>query len=92
VRGANGENPSITDLARIECPEELYQFTQIKRSDDPKGYTWEAGTRPDGFPTTQKCGGGGAYCLTRMMDCRKPSGAFKDNIVEDLVVDGLKLV
>ena len=30
--------------------------------------------------------------MTRMMDCRKPSGAFKDNIMPDLVEDGYKLV
>jgi hypothetical protein len=30
--------------------------------------------------------------MTRMMDCRKPSGAFKDNIVADLVNDKFKLV
>jgi len=27
VRGANGENPTIRDLARVECPKELYEFT-----------------------------------------------------------------
>jgi hypothetical protein len=27
VRGPNGENPTITDLSRIECPKELYEFT-----------------------------------------------------------------
>ena len=32
------------------------------------------------------------YCLTRMMDCRKPSGAFKDNVMADIMVKGKKLV
>ena len=27
VRGSNGENPTIVDLARVECPSELYEFT-----------------------------------------------------------------
>ena len=27
IRGANGENPTIVDLARVECPKELYDFT-----------------------------------------------------------------
>ena len=41
---------------------------------------------------TQQPGSGAAYCLTRMMDCRKPSGAFKDNIKPELMVPGRKLV
>ena len=33
VRGAGGtggENPTIVDMARVECPAELVQLTQIK--------------------------------------------------------------
>lgn len=43
VRGEGGMNPTILDLKRIECPKELYDLTQIKRSDDPKGFTWATG-------------------------------------------------
>jgi len=35
IRGANGENPTIKDLSRVECPAELVEFTQLKRNDDP---------------------------------------------------------
>ena len=37
-------------------------------------------------------GGSLAWCLTRMMDCRKPSGGFIDNIKANLVVKGTKVV
>ena len=37
-------------------------------------------------------GSGAAYCLTRMMDCRKPSGAFKDNVKSSVVAAGQRLV
>jgi hypothetical protein len=91
VRGPNGENPTIKDLSRVECPEELYQFTQIKRSDDPSGFSWD--NRLPGFPNSTTCGdSGNSFCLTRMMDCRKPSGAFKDNITNSLVDPDFKLV
>ena len=38
VRGAGGtggQNPTIVDMARVECPAELVEMTQLKRSDDP---------------------------------------------------------
>jgi hypothetical protein len=71
---------------------ELVNFTQLKRNDDPKGYGW--GDRQAGFPNTSvTCGDqGGSFCLTRMMDCRKPSGAFKDNIDASKVESSMKLV
>jgi hypothetical protein len=91
VRGANGENPTILDLSRVECPKELYEFTQFKRSDDPEGFSWD--NRLPGFPNSAKCGTqGSSFCLTRMMDCRKPSGAWPDNIKEDLVHPDFKIV
>ena len=37
-------------------------------------------------------GGGTAYCLTRMMDCRKPSGGFKDNVKGEIMAAGMKIV
>ena len=44
VRGAGGtggENPTIVDMARVECPAELVQLTQIKANniDCPVSYT-----------------------------------------------------
>jgi hypothetical protein len=41
VRGAGGtggSNATIVDMARVECPAELVEMTQIKRSDDPNTF------------------------------------------------------
>jgi hypothetical protein len=112
VRGEGGSNPTLLDISRVTCPEELIFFTQIQRSDDPSPETYAIGADREadeavglkGFPNMNKYGvpvhecqagqpgGSTAYCLTRMMDCRKPSGAFKDNVKESLVVSGRKLV
>ena len=32
------------------------------------------------------------FCLTRMMDCRKPSAGFIDNMHDDLLADGMKVI
>ena len=34
------------DMARVECPPELVEMTQIKRSDDPATFTIEEANRP----------------------------------------------
>merc|ERR1711920_673349 len=98
--GACKYNPTLLDVARVRCPAELVNLTQIQRADDPDSYTATEGSRPRGFPNLDKkhvCraqdpGAGVEYCLTRMMDCRKPSGGFKDNIRPELMVDGKRLV
>ncbi len=30
------DNPTIVDMARVTCPPELVEMTQVKRSDDPE--------------------------------------------------------
>lgn len=97
VRGEGGSNPTLLDATRVKCPPELVALTGIQRSDEPTTHALHDMNRVEGFPNANKCqadvpGGGTAYCLTRMMDCRKPSGAFKDNIKSSLVVPGKKLV
>lgn len=97
TRGEGGSNPTLLDATRVKCPPELVELTGIQRSDEPASYLAEDHHRVKGFPNQNTCqadvpGGGTAYCLTRMMDCRKPSGAFKDNIQSSLVVPGKKLV
>ena len=96
-RGEGGSNPTLVDATRVKCPAELVELTGIQRSDDPSTYEATEENRVHTLPANAQCqadtpGGGTAYCLTRMMDCRKPSGAFKDNVVSDLVVPGKKLV
>jgi len=96
VRGEGGSNPTLLNVGRVKCPPELYNFTQMQRADDPESYHVIQSAK--GFPNKAvKCqadvpGGGTAYCLTRMMDCRKPSGAYIDNIQSKLVVDKMKVV
>ena len=38
-------NPTIVDMARVECPAELVEMTQLKRNDDPPTYTIEEENR-----------------------------------------------
>jgi len=93
-------NPTLLDVARVRCPDELALLTQMQRLDDPDGYEATSATRPVGFPNTDKAhecraqepGAGVDYCLTRMMDCRKPSGAFIDNVRPELMAPGRKVV
>jgi len=96
VRHEGGGNPTLQDVQRVKCPMELVNFTWTLRNDEPASYKF--GKRVEGFPNDDhKCeadipGHGTAWCLTRMMDCRKPSGAFKDNMHADLMIAGMKLV
>eukprot|EP00931_Biecheleriopsis_adriatica_P052560 TRINITY_DN3059_c0_g1_i1.p1 TRINITY_DN3059_c0_g1~~TRINITY_DN3059_c0_g1_i1.p1 ORF type:complete len:397 (-),score=63.18 TRINITY_DN3059_c0_g1_i1:72-1205(-) len=93
-------NPTLLDVSRVKCPEELVHMTQIQRNDDPDGYEASNQHRPEGFPNLDKMhecnaqtpGMGVDYCLTRMMDCRKPSGAFVDNTRPELMVEGRRVV
>ncbi|CAE7800392.1 Dnah7 [Symbiodinium sp. KB8] len=70
-------NPTLLDVARVRCPEQLVSLTQMQRSDEPGGFGFAAASRASGFPNaggTNRCrsedwGAGLAYCLTRMMDC-----------------------
>lgn len=89
----NPSNPTIHDMARVKCPEGLVQHTWFQRSDDPDTYT---GQSLPGFPNTnttcQQDAWDLKYCLTRMMDCCKPSAAWTNNVVANLTVDGRKVV
>ena len=40
-----GSNPTIVDMARVECPAELVEMTQLKRNDDPLTYNIEEENR-----------------------------------------------
>ena len=96
------DNPTIADMARVKCPPELVELTQVERTDDPDTYDIEEENRPSAYqeanagsiePCRCSCGGGDCkYCLTRMMDCRKPSAGFPDNMLSELVKDGVKIV
>jgi hypothetical protein len=98
VRGDSGDdgNPSILSIVRVPCPRELVNLTQLRRTDEPDEMSEEE-TSVRRLKAAHNCtpgytGTGLAWCLTRMMDCRKPSGGFRDNIQKDLVAHGHKLV
>lgn len=96
VRQEGGGNPTIQDIKRVKCPEELVELTWLQRTDEPSDFDSQASL--PGFPNfDHQCqadqpGGGTAYCLTRMMDCRKPSGGFIDNLKQELLVTGRRVV
>jgi len=100
-RGENGANSVIRKMSQVTCPTELTNITNIRRADqdnlgydhNTKGSAISGGqvdnpTADCGFNT----GGDGSNCLSRMMDCRKPSAAFKDNVDVDNMVDGQRLI
>jgi len=92
-------NPTLLDVSRVRCPDELAELTWFQRSDEPAGYATSAAHRVPGFPnadhechTDAQPVGSSAYCLTRMMDCRKPSGAWRSNVKPELMVAGRRVV
>lgn len=93
VRGPSGENPSILSIGRVECPEELVYMTQVQRNDDPTGFSCGSECVQAHHECELNTGGTSqAWCLTRMMDCRKPSGGFIDNLKKGLMVEGHNIV
>jgi len=92
MRGEGGSNPTILSIGRVQCPEELVQMTQIQRSDDPFGYVPASPLIAEHECQSNIPGMQNNWCLTRMMDCRKPSGAWRSNSDEDLTMAGRRLV
>eukprot|EP01064_Diplonema_japonicum_P018896 TRINITY_DN27593_c0_g1_i1.p1 TRINITY_DN27593_c0_g1~~TRINITY_DN27593_c0_g1_i1.p1 ORF type:complete len:333 (+),score=30.61 TRINITY_DN27593_c0_g1_i1:72-1070(+) len=86
-------NPTIRNMKRVRCPPALVNATYLERTDDPAGYD---GPSLPGFPNTavscQSSPWDLSFCLTRMMDCCKPSGAWKDNVRSSLTKPGKKVV
>jgi len=95
-------NPTIVDMARVECPAELVHMTQLQRSDNPATFLIEEPNRPaeyqNGAPTLEPCycschdNSGCKFCLTRMMDCRKPSSGYTNNMDTTLSPDAMKVI
>ena len=93
-------NPTIVDMARVECPAELVEMTQLKRHEDPAKYEIEEENRPSAYQNGATIGAcqctceeyqGCKYCITRMMDCRQPSSSRINNLDKSLLEDGLKV-
>jgi hypothetical protein len=92
VRGENGHNPSILSLGRVECPEELIFMTQMQRNDDPSGFVPSSPMHAEHACQADIPNMPLDWCLTRMMDCRKPSAAWRSSVEPELMVPGRKLV
>lgn len=92
ARGEKGRNPSIKTIGRVQCPDELAYMTQIQRNDDPVGYVPKSPLVAEHECQASIPGKPLDWCLTRMMDCRKPSGAWRANVDLDLMVEGRKMV
>jgi hypothetical protein len=91
VRLEGGGNPRISSIGRVQCPAELVHLTQIQRKDEPKSFEVET-PLPLALASSANATTGCSNCLTRMMDCRKPSAGIKDNIRPELMVAGKKIV
>lgn len=92
ARGQGGRNPSILSIGRVQCPEELVFMTQMQRSDDPVGFTPVSPMQAEHECEADVPNMPLDWCLTRMMDCRKPSGAWRSAVKPELMVSGKKLV
>ena len=89
VRLEGGGNPTITNMCEVSCPSQLTSITGMIPKNPGKNYT--CNYTP--VQNSVKCGDhGNAHCLTRMLDCRKPSASWKDNVHVDDFVDGAKIV
>lgn len=75
----------------------LVNLTQMQRLDDPATYNITPEARPVGFPNDSECRSWDpssdlSHCMTRMMDCRKPSGAWTTNVRPHLMAPGKKIL
>ena len=43
------DNPTIADMARVKCPPELVELTQVQRADDPDTYEIMEENRPSAY-------------------------------------------
>lgn len=82
-RGENGENYKFKFVPeRVQCPEELTKLSGFKRNDDPSTYELQLYK-----PCTLGDKNSIACAMTRMMDCAKPTAAWKEN-VKNLNISG----
>jgi hypothetical protein len=86
-------NPTIQSVCKVSCPTELTDITGLV----PK----EPGTQYTCLSTLQEnsdhvCNPGNSndlsWCLTRMMDCRKPTSGIPGNVDTEKFEDGQKVV
>lgn len=90
VRLDGGDNQTITSIGRVSCPPELTNITGMKPIVNKPIY------KPTDYifkDNKIKCGEkDNKYCLTRTMDCAKPSASFIENVNPDNFLPGAKIV
>ena len=88
IRLEGGENQTIDSMCEVSCPVELTEITGLIPIETDSQYTCSQSST-NGI----KCGEAGlSHCLTRMMDCRKPSASVIDNVDLSRFRDGAKVV
>jgi len=96
VRGDDGLNSRIIEMSQVTCPSQLTALTGMRRADqDSFGFQHNTAGVHVSNPTSDcgfNTGGDGSNCLSRMMDCRKPSASFKDNVDLENMCYGMKIL
>merc|ERR1711907_614431 len=67
-------------------------MTQMQRNDDPQGYVPLSPAQAEHACQADIPNMPLDWCLTRMMDCRNPSAAWRSSVKPELMVPGRKLV
>ena len=70
VGGTGSSNPTIVDMARVQCPEELVDLTQIKRTDDPDTFMIMEENRPVEYQEANVDKLEPCHCSCGGQDCR----------------------
>ena len=70
VGGTGSSNPTIVDMARVQCPEELVDLTQIKRTDDPDTFVIMEENRPVEYQEANVDKLEPCHCSCGGQDCR----------------------
>ena len=70
VGGTGSSNPTIVDMARVQCPEELVDLTQIKRTDDPDTFLIMEENRPVEYQEANVDKLEPCHCSCGGQDCR----------------------
>jgi len=96
MRGEDGLNSRIIEMSQVTCPRQLTAITGFRRADqDHLGFQHNFVGEHRSNPTDDcgfNIGGDGINCLSRMMDCRKPSGSFRDNVDVENMCLGMKVL
>lgn len=98
LRAEGGANSRIIEMSQVTCPTQLSEITALRRADqDGLGFQHSTNGKQylnlDGADCAFNTGSGiGTNCLSRMMDCRKPSAGFSGNVDITNLCAGVKVL